>query len=189
MWSKEADFGAGAYPYLTKGRLATWDPGGRPPGEEISSPKGLLRQTTRRGGHRRPQTNRETWPCKSQVSQTAPATETTTHLYPSTIVPSHHRGVHPISILRPIERAQRRPGRCRDRGRDVAPRHYLRILCHGKVGKSLYVEHICTVLSKHLREYGWGAKCGFSSSPFPRVFLPVDEYAGYQYQTALASCA
>jgi len=46
MWSKEADFRAGAYPYLTKGRLATWDPRGRPPGEGISSPKGLLRQTT-----------------------------------------------------------------------------------------------------------------------------------------------
>ncbi len=51
-----------------------------------------------------------------------PATETTTHLYPCTIVPSYCRGARPIFVLRFIERAQGCPGSCEGIGHGMAHR-------------------------------------------------------------------
>lgn len=72
----------------TEGRLVTWDPAGRPPGEEIFGCKGPVKANKNDTADidARKQ-NRETWSCKSKVSDTAPATERTTHLYKHRPIP------------------------------------------------------------------------------------------------------
>ena len=66
----------------------------------FSNRKGLKRSSKRHSGHRRLQ-QEATWPpCKSEVSQTAPVTATTTHLYPDSITQSSHRPM--FSLRNPL---------------------------------------------------------------------------------------
>jgi len=59
------------------GGTRPWDPGGKPPREKSKRPVEAIDIAPGIDAHKQ---NKNTWPCKSQVSQTAPATEKTMHL-------------------------------------------------------------------------------------------------------------
>ena len=94
-----------------EGALALWDPGGRLPGDEIIESKraGKASKSKRNGVARQ---NEKPGRLKNQSDSSTFHDKSTTHLLPSITVPSCRRKVHQLFVLRPIERALRRPGRC-----------------------------------------------------------------------------
>jgi len=97
------------------GAMALWDPGGRPPGDDIVESKEPVEPMDIAAGTDAPQeivapgivAHKKNPGCAEveSVCQHHHPEEPTTHLYPSIIVPSHRQGVHLLFILRPIERA------------------------------------------------------------------------------------
>jgi len=86
---------------------APWDPGGGTTGGRLLNSKRPTRTTQREST---PATKEEEHGhIRTSQKVAPPATETTTHLYPCTIVPTQCRGAGPIFV---IQRAQGCPGSC-----------------------------------------------------------------------------
>ena len=81
---------------------------------------------------------------KLKVSQTTPAQRQPHTWCPFTIVPFHHRLFLPsrsalFFILRPIERARRRPGKCKGAAQGIATRRF--------AGRHPFVTHVSRVVT------------------------------------------
>src|SRR5260221_3696828 len=100
------------------GGTRPWDPGGRSLREQIFESKRPVEANKKDAAGTNAHNETRTWPPEESVRQYHGEKPHT--WYPSTIVPSCHRGVHQFSVLRPIEMARRRPGRCRDVAQGIA---------------------------------------------------------------------
>jgi len=100
-----------------------WDPGGKSPRVHVFESKRPV-EANKSVAAGIVTCNKKNLDVQKSSHSNGTGNKTTTHLGHTPVSPSCRRGIHPFFVLRPAQRAQRRPGRCRggklQRGRLVA---------------------------------------------------------------------